>query len=134
MVFVIATALLALMIWRSVPAHAMDDGSYADSPLKSWFDGLASGNGPCCSFADGISIKDVDWDTGGPNNSYRVRICAVPPDADETWESCKNKTWIVVPPNALVKGPNKYGPAVVWPYAGPDVQTQIRCFLPGSGA
>ena len=29
-----------------------DNGRYANSPLKSWFDRLASGNGLCCSFAD----------------------------------------------------------------------------------
>ena len=42
---------------------AHDDGRYANSPLKQWFDGLASGKGPCCSFADGRKIEDVDWDT-----------------------------------------------------------------------
>ena len=41
--------------------------------------------------------------------------------------------WIVVPDNAVVTEPNKFGPAVVWPYMGTDGQTQIRCFLPGAG-
>jgi hypothetical protein len=27
------------------------------------FDRLASGKGLCCSFADGFSVQDVDWDT-----------------------------------------------------------------------
>jgi hypothetical protein len=36
------------------------DGRYANSPLNSWFDGLASGKGLCCSFADGVSVQDVD--------------------------------------------------------------------------
>jgi len=35
-------------------------------------DKLASGKGLCCSFADGVSVQDVDWDTQGSN--YRVRI------------------------------------------------------------
>jgi hypothetical protein len=40
-----------------------DDGRYANSPLKPWFDNLGSKKGLCCSFADGFSISDVDWDT-----------------------------------------------------------------------
>ena len=29
-----------------------------------------------------------------------------------------NGEWIVVPDNAVVTEPNKFGPAVVWPYMG----------------
>jgi hypothetical protein len=96
---------------------ARDDGRYANSPLKSWFDQLASGKGLCCSFADGLRVEDVDWDT--QDGHYRVRL---------------NSEWIVVPDNAVVTEPNRFGPAVVWPYMNSDGQTQIRCFLPGSGA
>jgi hypothetical protein len=96
---------------------ARDDGRYANSPLKSWFDQLASGKGLCCSFADGFRVDDVDWDT--QDGHYRVRL---------------NGEWIVVPDNAVVTEPNRFGPAVVWPYMNSDGQTQIRCFLPGSGA
>src|SRR5438045_85206 len=35
---------------------ARDDGRFANSPLKPWFDRLASGKGLCCSFADGFSV------------------------------------------------------------------------------
>jgi hypothetical protein len=103
----------------SLATPARDDGRYANSPLKSWFDQLASGKGLCCSFADGFSIQDVDWDTAGPDGTYRVRI---------------HGEWINVPPNAVVTEPNRFGPAVVWPYMDGDGQTQIRCFLPGAGA
>ena len=96
---------------------ARDDGRYANSPLKSWFDQLASGNGLCCSFADGFRVDNVDWDT--QDGHYRVRLYG---------------EWIAVPDNAVVTEPNKFGPAVVWPYMGIDGQTQIRCFLPGAGA
>jgi len=99
-----------------IVALARDDGRYASSPLKSWFDRLASGKGLCCSFADGFRVDDVDWDT--QDGHYRVRL---------------NGEWIVVPDNAVVTEPNKFGPAVVWPYMGTDGQTQIRCFLPGAG-
>jgi hypothetical protein len=100
-----------------IVAPVRDDGRYANSPLKSWFDRLASGKGLCCSFADGLRVDDVDWDT--EEGHYRVRLYG---------------EWIVVPDNAVVSEPNKFGPAVVWPYMGTDGQTQIRCFLPGAGA
>jgi len=67
-----------------IVALARDDGRYANSPLKSWFDQLASGNGLCCSFADGFRVDDVDWDT--QDGHYRVRL---------------NGEWIVVPDNAV---------------------------------
>jgi hypothetical protein len=107
-------------------ARARDlDGRYAGSPLKAWFDKLASGKGLCCSFADGVSVEDVDWDTGGDNKDtqgegghYRVRL---------------NGVWIAVPDAAVVTEPNKFGPAVVWPYQDNEGVTQIRCFMPGAG-
>jgi hypothetical protein len=100
-------------------AYARDNGQYAEAPLKAWFDRLASGKGLCCSFADGMSIEDVDWDTRGANGGYRVRL---------------DGNWIAVPDDAVVSEPNKFGPAVVWPYRDGDGNTQIRCFLPGAGA
>src|SRR6516162_11373916 len=57
-------------IW--IVALVRDDGRYANSPLKSWFDRLASGKGLCCSFADGFRVDDVDWDT--QDGHYRVRL------------------------------------------------------------
>jgi hypothetical protein len=98
-----------------VSAH--DDGRFANSPLKAWFDQLASGKGLCCSFADGVSVQNVDWDT--QDGRYRVRI---------------DGQWIVVPDTAVVTEPNRFGPAVVWPYKDGDGVTQIRCFMPGAGA
>jgi len=94
-----------------------DDGRYADSQLKGWFDQLSSGKGLCCSFADGTQVNDVDWDT--QDGRYRVRL---------------HGDWIVVPENSVVTEPNKFGPAVAWPYMDSDGATQIRCFLPGGGA
>jgi hypothetical protein len=98
------------------PGYAHDDGSHADDPLKPWFEQLASGRGLCCSFADGFSIRDVDWDTEG--DRYRVRI---------------DGEWHAVPDDAVVAVPNKYGAAVVWPYWDENGATQIRCFMPGGG-
>ena len=97
-------------------SHARDDGRFANSPLKEWFDRLASKNGLCCAFADGVSVQDVDWDT--QDGHYRVRI---------------QGEWVVVPDAAVVTEPNRFGPAVVWPYSDRYGNTQIRCFLPGAG-
>jgi hypothetical protein len=87
-------------------ARARDNGEFVDSPLKSWFDQLASGKGLCCSFIDGVSVEDVDWDTNGPKDArgqatYRVRL---------------HGEWIDVPADPVVGEPNRFGPAVVWPY------------------
>jgi hypothetical protein len=124
---VIRTWFLAMVILSSV-AHARDlDGHYAqqDPAMHAWFDLLASGKGMCCSFADGVSLEDVDWDNLGTaddiNSGYRVNI---------------KGEWIEVPKSALVTEPNKFGPAVVWPYT--EYQdgvghTAIRCFMPGAG-
>ena len=58
-------AALILCVCAVAPARTRDDGRYAqmDPKLRAWFDHLASGRGPCCSFADRISIQDVDRDT-----------------------------------------------------------------------
>jgi hypothetical protein len=54
-----ALALYLTTLVSSQP-NARDDGRFANSPLKPWFDRLASGKGLCCSFADGFSVQDVD--------------------------------------------------------------------------
>src|SRR5262249_31420745 len=41
--------------------------------------------------------------------------------------------WIVVPDAAVVTEPNRFGPAVVWPYNDRYGNTRIRCFIPGAG-
>ncbi len=113
--------LSACSLARTTPAFAHDDGRYAaqNPALHAWFDKLASSKGLCCSFADGVRVEDVDWDTAAPGGGYRVRL---------------DGQWIVVPDAAVVTEPNKFGPAVVWPYQGIDGKTQIRCFLPGAGS
>jgi len=112
-------AVVALCMTSLMSSHvsARDDGRYANEPLHAWFDQLASGKGLCCSFADGVKVEDVDWDT--LDGRYRVRL---------------HGQWILVPETALVTEPNKFGPAVVWPYMDAEGTTQIRCFLPGAGA
>ena len=98
-------------------ALAHDDGRYAQSPLKSWFDSLRSKAGvPCCDVADGQRLDDVDWESR--DGHYRVRI---------------KGQWYDVPTEAVIEQANKFGPAVVWPYDNGS-GIQIRCFIPGAGA
>lgn len=111
--------MAVVILWAMLSfALAGDNPAYLNSPLHAWFDRLASGKGLCCSFADGVSIQDVDWDTT-TDGHYRVRL---------------NNQWIVVPPAAVVTEANRFGPAVVWPYQDANGATQIRCFLPAAGA
>lgn len=42
-------ALSLGLIMLATAAPARDDGRYANSPLKSWFESLSSEFGPCCS-------------------------------------------------------------------------------------
>ena len=115
----LAIALAMEMFWLAF-AEARDLGQYAqvDPSIRQWFNGLkAGGNGiPCCSYADGLSITDADWDTQGDH--YRVRV---------------DGQWYDVPPEAVITEPNKVGTAVVWPWADGTGVVHIRCFIPGSG-
>ena len=119
--FTIVTAIFA----SAIMAWPKDDGRYANSPLKDWFNGLSSSKGNSCSMADGQRLENIDWDTaaiagaGGDSTvRYRVRI---------------DGQWIVVPPEAVVTEPNRAGVPIVWPYKDAVGATQIRCFLAGSG-
>lgn len=114
---VLGVVTLVWIMAMTLAALARDlDGRYAQSPLKQWFDQLKSGKGLCCSFADGFSVRDVDWDTDGGH--YRVRL---------------DGQWIAVPDDAVIGEPNRFGPAVVWPIKGAGGEITIRCFMPGAG-
>lgn len=109
--------LIAALCLASVPALSRDSGQWGDvkPEIRLWFNGLANQRGgQCCSFADGLSIDDPDWDVKG--NGYRVRI---------------KGEWIDVPPEALVSAQNRIGRAIVWPLEV-EGKTKIRCFMPGS--
>lgn len=120
--------LPALLIAIS-PALAHDDGRYAGSPLKPWFDALKSAQGLCCSHADGIALADVDWESD--RGHYRVRLGDV---------------WMDVPESAVITEPNLSGRTMVWPHRrllgddrdflgdAPPYGAEgwyIRCFMPG---
>ena len=90
------------------------DGRYANSPLKLWFDHLASGKGLCCSMADGEIVADPDWES--KDGHYRVRL---------------ENNWTDVPDDAVITESNRAGRTMVWPIRFLD-QISIRCFMPGS--
>ena len=83
----LAVSVVCVLVLASPNAavHARDDGRYANSPLKTWFDQLRSGKGPCCSDADGTAVSDVDWETH--DGHYRVRL---------------DNQWIDVPDDAVI--------------------------------
>jgi hypothetical protein len=54
---------MKLMLLSLMLLLVRDDGRYASSPLKSWFEGLRNAWGQsCCDLADGIEVVDGDWD------------------------------------------------------------------------
>ena len=112
-VFGLSVSTLAASLVGSVAARDLD-GRYANSPLKSGFDHLASGRGLCCSMADGESVADPDWDS--KEGHYRVRL---------------DNNWIDVPDDAVITEPNRAGRTMVWPLRY-DGQIVVRCFIPGS--
>ena len=107
-------ALLLGLVVLTAPVLGRDDGRYANSPLKSWFESLRSQLGRCCSDADGSVLKDVDWESD--HGRYRVRI---------------DDEWVVVPDGAVVTEPNKVGRTMVWKHYI-DGHPKVRCFMPGS--
>ncbi len=111
--------LILVLIALVAPLHARDlDGRYANSPLRSWFQQLHSGRGPCCSFADGQTIADVDWRSR--DGHYQVFI---------------EQQWVDVPDDAVIREPNLAGRTIAWPYYAWKVneppEVQIRCFIVG---
>jgi hypothetical protein len=107
-------ALLLGLTTLATPAPGRDDGRYANSPLKPWFESLQSEFGQCCSGADGSILSDPDWESD--NGHYRVRI---------------NGEWVTVPDGAVITQPNRAGRTMVWKHYI-DGHPRIRCFLPGS--
>jgi hypothetical protein len=104
----IAILLLALAWSYAYPHDA------AKPELNGWFSNLQSkAKDPCCSGSDALRIDDADWES--INGHYRVRI------QDE---------WIDVPDSAVVEGPNRAGPTMVWPVFK-DGHPTVRCFMPG---
>src|SRR5438046_1981724 len=94
-------------------------GKWAGDPLQPWFESLRNKlRLYCCAKTDGHPLEDDEWDI--KDNSYRVFL---------------QGEWTVVPDDAVISGPNKFGKAIVWfrEPRGVTPKTRIQCFLPGSG-
>ena len=115
---------LALLLAAAVILIRDPTGKWANDPLQPWFQSLQNKDGLyCCARADGHPLDDGEWDIKA--NKYRLFV---------------QGEWIVVPDDALILGPNKFGKAIVWlqdnaDLASGEIQTiaRIRCFIPGSG-
>ena len=108
---------VAVVLLLSSAALARDNGQWAQSApaVRDWFNGLGSKNGPCCSFADGVSIDDPDWKIM-PDGNYQVYYKSL---------------WRDVPPEAVVHSATRIGYAVLWPFED-SRGTMIRCFMAGA--
>lgn len=102
------------MTMLATPALGRDDGRYANSPLKPWFESLQGDFGQCCADSDAYVLSDPDWESD--HGHYRVRI---------------NDEWITVPDGAVITQPNLAGRTMVWKYYI-DGHPRVRCFMPGS--
>lgn len=138
------------LICLAAGAHARDDGRYAGSELKPWFDSLMDKTGGgCCADADGAVVKDVDWSVRGEGQECRhtpALSFSKPGEYEGHYCVRYKKSWWLVPDDAVVDGPNRLGPAIIWPIcsstrhvSGADTCKDelsdlmfIRCFIAGS--
>ena len=105
---------LFVLVLASIPhAHAHDHNR---PDLDGWFTGLRSkAKAPCCDGSEALRIDDVDWES--KDGHYRVRL---------------EGEWVDVPDTAVIEGPNRAGPTMVWPWRVDGKLDHVRCFLPGS--
>ncbi len=106
--------IVVLVLLIASPSLARDDGRYANSPLKPWFDSLTGPKGPCCADADGHPLADEDWDTKGGH--YRFR-----------WDGA----WYTVPDETVLKESNRAERTMIWLRFNDGIP-EVRCFLPGT--
>lgn len=112
--YLVKHAAVACLLLFANAVLARDDGRYADSPLKHWFESLQSEFGQCCTNADGYIVSGADWESY--RGSYRVRL---------------NGEWVSVPDGAVITQPNRAGRTMVWTYFI-DGHPRVRCFMPGT--
>ncbi len=148
-----ALALALTVALYASGVHARDlNGAHANDPLKPWFDTLHDKKGgPCCADADGAIVTDADWTNVVTDQCQRTPVTSfVTQTNDYTGRYCVRykEVWWLVPENATLDGPNKLGPAIVWPICSSPKQVNgadacaddgstlyfIRCFIAGAGA
>ena len=111
-------ALAAFIVAALVTiALARDDGRYAQSPLKPWFNSLQSPETGmlCCSEAD---CKRTEATIVG--DRYRAAL--------------PNGQWVDVPPQIVITNRgNPTGEPILCAMPYQDGTYQLRCFVPGAG-
>ena len=107
-------AQICLLLPVSTATFARDDGRYANSPLKPWFESLQSEFGKCCEDSDAYVVSEPNWKSD--HGQYRVRI---------------DDEWVLVPDGAVIKQPNLAGRTMVWKHYI-DGHPRVRCFIPAS--
>jgi hypothetical protein len=107
-VWVLAVVLGVFLVYTS--AQARDDGRYAQSPLKPWFERLINSRGErCCDEADRVEVDE--WS------------CTADDKCEVTIGGVKRE----VPPKAILREPNLAGIPLVWIWNG-----EIKCFVRGT--
>lgn len=110
-VAIVAALVIVLFMLPMALAH-----DHNRPELDGWFKGLTSRNKvACCDGTDAMRLDDIDWESR--DGHYRVRL---------------QGQWVDVPDEAVVDGPNRAGPTMVWPYYINGALIGVRCFMPGS--
>ncbi len=118
--------LVALgILFFTFASEAADAGrnGRASPEMKQWIQSLTDKDGiQCCTAVDGLRPERVEWKVGV--DSYFVKV---------------DGAWLFVPDEAVIKGPNLLGHAVVWIEPGGDLDVEkdtalVRCFLPGAAS
>ena len=100
--------LWALAIFEPAIAH-----DHSRPELASWFTSLQSKGGSrhVATAQKRCVLMMSIWDSN--HGHYRVRL---------------QGEWVDVPDSAVVGGPNRCGPTMVWPYYVNGAMRQVRCF------
>ena len=115
------------------PAYAHD---HKRPDLDQWYRGLGSARSPCCTGEEeGTKLIDADWRMDHLNECKVTDGQVYGQNAIGTQYCVKMfDVWWLVPDNAVVKGANLVGAAIVWPlisYGKNDEKlVNIRCFMP----
>jgi len=128
-----AAVIVALVLFVelfALPAHAFDNGQYANSSpeRRAWFKGLIVPNSHQRSFCNASDCHETDFEY--KDNHYRAMVGY--PNSSGEWML---RTWVDVPDEAVIKDrevikTNPTGRAVICQ----SIATyHVFCFVPGAG-
>jgi len=124
---------LVLALLSTTPTTARDVfqefAQYSDEQ-RDWLRTQKSpknANIPCCNESDGTKAEEDIRD-----GHYWVSFEACYFPGNYAPAVCSIKGPMMVPDEAVIKGPNMIGRAVVW-YSWENRAVRIRCYVPGAG-